>query len=86
MKTRLSKVLNFLAFNVLFFALYLNFLHKGSTALPASQPIQTNTSIKATVSVKHTEQYLQKAVLKHEAVRQLNEKNDNAEALKLHFN
>jgi len=86
MKTRLSKVLNFFAFNVLFFALYLNFVHKSSTALPASQPIQTNTSIKATVLVKHTEQYFQKAGPKHEAAKQSNEKSDNAEALKLYFN
>ncbi len=86
MKTRSSKVLNFFAFNVLFFALYLNFVHKGSTALPASQPGQTNTTIKATVSVKHTEEYLQNVVPKHEAAKQLNEKNDNEEALKLYFN
>ncbi len=39
MKSRLRKVLNFFAFNLLFFALYLNFIHKdkGSLMIPAEQ-------------------------------------------------
>ncbi len=78
--------MNFFAFNFLFFALYLNFVHKGSNALPATQPLQTNTSIKATVLVEHPEQYLQKAAPKHESAKQSTEEDDNAEALKLYFN
>lgn len=39
MKSRLRKVLNFFAFNLLFFALYLNFIHqdKGSLLVPQQQ-------------------------------------------------
>jgi len=35
MKKRAFNVLNFLALNVLFFALYLNFIHKDTNVLPA---------------------------------------------------
>lgn len=35
MKKRVFNVLNFLALNVLFFAIYLNFIHKDSNVLPA---------------------------------------------------
>ena len=35
MKKRIFNVLNFLALNVLFFALYLNFIHKDVNQLPA---------------------------------------------------
>ncbi len=35
MKKRVFNVLNFLALNVLFFALYLNFIHKDTNTLPA---------------------------------------------------
>lgn len=35
MKKRAFNLLNFLALNVLFFALYLNFIHKDTDVLPA---------------------------------------------------
>jgi len=35
MKKRVFNVLNFLALNVLFFAIYLNFIHKDTNVLPA---------------------------------------------------
>lgn len=35
MKKRAFNLLNFLALNVLFFALYLNFIHKDANTLPA---------------------------------------------------
>ena len=35
MKKRMFALLNFLALNVLFFAIYLNFIHKDTDALPA---------------------------------------------------
>ncbi|MBO9681343.1 MAG: hypothetical protein J7502_01505, partial [Flavisolibacter sp.] len=51
-------VLNFFAFNLLFFALYLNFVHKdNSHALPAAKSAVTATS-NGTVLVSNPEQYL----------------------------
>ncbi len=43
MKNRVRKIANFFAFNLLFFALYLNFIHKDS------QSSQTETSSVTTV-------------------------------------
>lgn len=41
MKRRIRKVANFFAFNLLFFALYLNFIHKDKMQLgPAPQTAQ----------------------------------------------
>lgn len=34
MKRRVRKIANFFAFNLLFFALYLNFIHKDKTGVP----------------------------------------------------
>jgi len=86
MKTRLSKVLNFFAFNVLFFALYLNFIHKGTDVEPVVQPIQTNATIQSTVLIERPGQYLKKASSKHVSTNQSIEQKDNAEVLKLYFN
>ena len=47
MKKRISRVLNFFAFNLLFFALYLNFIHDDNGN---DVPVQNN----ATASVKGT--------------------------------
>ncbi|MFN2438779.1 MAG: hypothetical protein ABR503_06230 [Chitinophagaceae bacterium] len=85
MKTRLSKVLNFIAFNLLFFALYLNFVHKDTSDLPALQPVHTNAAIKATVSVKDPEQYLEKAA-SQQTTKDATEKENNEKELKLSFN
>ncbi len=35
MKKRAFNVLNFISFNILFFAIYLNFIHKDVNTLPA---------------------------------------------------
>ena len=62
MKKRISRVLNFFAFNLLFFALYLNFIHKDNNSQPA--PVAKTTmenTVKGTVLVAHPEQYLNKA-------------------------
>jgi len=61
MKKRISRILNFLAFNLLFFALYLNFIHKDNNAQPA--PVAKTTmgnTVKGTVLVTNPEQYLNK--------------------------
>jgi hypothetical protein len=62
MKKRISRVLNFFAFNLLFFALYLNFVHKDNN-VQAIQPPKSSvaTSTKGTVLVSNPEQYLNKS-------------------------
>lgn len=66
MKSRVSKVLNFFAFNLLFFALYLNFIHKDNNA--SSQPQITNAaSFKGTVLVDNPEQYTNKSAVHYSA-------------------
>ncbi|HEX4875203.1 MAG TPA: hypothetical protein VFV31_00930 [Chitinophagaceae bacterium] len=43
MKSRIRKIANFFAFNLLFFALYLNFIHKDESALNGLNQV-ANTS------------------------------------------
>ena len=61
MKRRVRKIANFFAFNLLFFALYLNFIHKdkqsSSTAERTEQP--TAAAFSGTVLVEHPEKYLE---------------------------
>jgi hypothetical protein len=61
MKKRISGILNFFAFNFLFFALYLNFVHKDSNiqSLPVSKSVVASTG-RGTVLVSNPEQYLNK--------------------------
>ena len=42
MKRRVRKIANFLAFNLLFFALYLNFIHKDQSAINGVNQVVTN--------------------------------------------
>ncbi len=58
MKRRIRKIVNFFAFNLLFFALYLNFIHKDkSVNLPVA--VQANApAITGTVPVQDAERYL----------------------------
>ena len=67
MKKRISRVLNFFAFNLLFFALYLNFIHKESNAQVTPVAKTVSTASKGTVLVTNPEQYLNKSHLKSEA-------------------
>jgi len=59
MKRRIRKIVNFFAFNLLFFALYLNFIHKDKT-ITEPVPVQTNatSTITGTVPVQDVEKYL----------------------------
>ncbi|HVG41173.1 MAG TPA: hypothetical protein VM888_06130 [Chitinophagaceae bacterium] len=50
MKRRLHQMLNFFAFNLLFFAIFLNFIHKDKDA--AENFIQKNTSTATATLVK----------------------------------
>ena len=60
MKRRLRRIANFFAFNLLFFALYLNFIHKDKAAATVpEQTIQATASVKGTVVVSNPEKYLE---------------------------
>ena len=62
MKRRVRKVVNFFAFNLLFFALYLNFIHKDKVAT-TNQSTQTSAAVfNGTTPVENPENYLNKSV------------------------
>jgi hypothetical protein len=60
MKRRLRRIANFFAFNLLFFALYLNFIHKDKAAItPPEQTVKSTASVtNAIAPVSHPEMYL----------------------------
>jgi hypothetical protein len=60
MKRRVRKIVNFFAFNLLFFALYLNFIHKDKTSVSAENNQSTTAAFSGTVLVDNPEKYLQK--------------------------
>jgi hypothetical protein len=60
MKKRVSRVINFFAFNLLFFALYLNFIHKDSSAQEALPKTTSSATVKGTSLVENPEHYLNK--------------------------
>jgi hypothetical protein len=82
MKRRIRKIVNFFAFNLLFFALYLNFIHKDK-AITEPVPVQTNaaTTISGTVPVQDAEKYLNAKTTTTEA-----EKAEQNATLKLSIN
>ena len=53
MKKRTFNILNFLALNVLFFAVYLNFIHKDINTLPATSVSATAVKSFATSQMKN---------------------------------
>lgn len=57
MKNRVRKIANFFAFNLLFFALYLNFVHKDKMAIAA---MPQNSAFSGTVLVNNPEQVIEK--------------------------
>lgn len=65
MKRRIRKIINFFAFNLLFFALYLNFIHKDRANIDVA-PAVVNTSVNSaaaytgTVLVQNPEKYIRK--------------------------
>lgn len=61
MKKRLSRIINFVAFNLLFFALYLNFIHKDSNTPAPVTTQNTAATVQGTVLVTNPEQYLNHA-------------------------
>lgn len=60
MKRRLRRIVNFFAFNLLFFALYLNFIHKEKNVTGATAPqVETTASVIGSVPVNQPEKYLE---------------------------
>lgn len=59
MKSRFQKIANFFAFNLLFFALYLNFIHKDKiTVVPVQEATKPATAaFSGTTLVENPEQY-----------------------------
>jgi hypothetical protein len=49
MKNRIRKIATFFAFNLLFFALYLNFIHKDKPVPPSSTSQQTTAAFSGTM-------------------------------------
>ena len=61
MKRRVRKIANFFAFNLLFFALYLNFIHKDKVAIAdQANPQQRTAAFSGTVLVENPEKFLEK--------------------------
>jgi hypothetical protein len=65
MKRRIRKIVNFFAFNLLFFALYLNFIHKdrASNDIAPAAVVSTANNTAAytgTVLVQNPEKFLNK--------------------------
>lgn len=63
MKNRVRRIANFFAFNLLFFALYLNFIHKDqqNTANTERTTVKpTAAAFSGTVLVQNPEKYLNK--------------------------
>ena len=62
MKKRVRKIANFFAFNLLFFALYLNFVHKDKAAVAINNDNKPSATaaFSGTVLVEHPELYIQK--------------------------
>lgn len=83
MKRRIRKIANFFAFNLLFFALYLNFIHKDQAAInfAAESAKQQNAAFSGTVMVNNP-QDAKKAVINAEPKADA----ANTSALKLSIN
>lgn len=71
MKKRLSRVLNFFAFNLLFFALYLNFIHKDNNVVVAVPSKSSTATVQGTTLVSNPDQYINKDAKTATAVQKI---------------
>jgi hypothetical protein len=85
MKRRITTVLNFFAFNLLFFALYLNFVHKDNNTIPVSNT-QTHSAVQHTTVVENADQYIKKVVSESSDIKQTSALHDEGRALRLSIN
>ena len=89
MKRRVRKIVNFFAFNLLFFALYLNFIHKDRQpmAIEAEQVKQNTSAFSGTVLVDNNQQQSQKnTVVITPSAKEIKAEEDKTAALKLSIN
>lgn len=64
MKRRVRKIANFFAFNLLFFALYLNFIHKDKVVVAADNSTQQSAAaFSGTVLVDNPAEYMNSAAV-----------------------
>lgn len=61
MKRRVRKIANFFAFNLLFFALYLNFIHKDNANVVVNNVPQSTSAFSGTVPVENPAQLVKKS-------------------------
>jgi hypothetical protein len=85
MKRRISNVLNFFAFNLLFFALYLNFVHKDSNTVPVTNT-PTHSAVPTTVVSENAAPYNHKIVIGNAEAKQTSSLHDKGAPLRLSFN
>ena len=90
MKRRVRKIANFFAFNLLFFALYLNFIHKDRPVVGGpimNETAQQNTAaFSGTMLVQNPEKYLDKKAEPTTVSAQPVEKTQDNAATKLSIN
>ena len=86
MKRRVRKIVNFFAFNLLFFALYLNFIHKDKVVSPTALQInqQNTAAFSGTVLVDNPVKKNETTLPQQPVSDKANE--DNSTALKLSIN
>ena len=60
MKKRLFRTLNFCALNILFFAIYLNFIHKDQNSIATAEKNQSASMQEGAVLVSNPEKVLDK--------------------------
>lgn len=59
MKKRIRSIVNFMAFNILFFALYLNFIHKDKAGIiDPEAPSNTSVGLNKSVLAENPSKYL----------------------------
>lgn len=85
MKRRVRKIANFFAFNLLFFALYLNFIHKDKATVNFATETakQQNAAFSGTVMISNPQQAEKKEVTPAAAPKT---EQANTAALKLSIN
>lgn len=83
MKKRVRKITNFVAFNLLFFALYLNFIHKDKAQVTVNSTAPSNTAaFTGTIPVQNPEKYLNKenTVANQQATNEKSEQKNSTES------
>ena len=86
MKRRVRKIANFFAFNLLFFALYLNFIHKDKVSTDTAATQQNTAAFSGTVLVEEPNQFSSKTTDAAAKVSMQNDAKNSGTALTLSIN